>query len=456
MLHTTYAGDSFAPAITNQTENSNIADSDVAPDPYYPFIYDPEWNYAWLGESLADAIAELYPGYLYVANINTKSVELLLDTPVVDYECNTESIFAVTESNQIIRTDYLGSSDTVIYESASGDIKALEYENHTLYFADGNRVLSMCIQSQNTETILILDNVIYIFPYHTDKLLLKDDAANVYTYDVLTGILSVVEDECATDELLNSTIQTITHIDYDSEAHLASTDSFDIAMSVMQPSLPMESYEVGDFFTTTGNACINHNSCKRYASTNQCDGFARYVNEHYYHVEGSTWSTPYSVPGDVNAPYSKYQAFTNTTTLYQFFNNLTRGAYVRVSKRNEEQDAVPPHTSQGSHSYVYVSHDSNGAVLYEANLNNTCEVNYGYRTFDELLSRYPYFFGWVNHTPAGRYALGNSDYHKEYCSHDGCSAYIFKAHTYIEISTGYKCYYCGHLTKTTNGPTIVE
>lgn len=449
-----YAVD-IMPLAPASVESGILRDSDVAPDPYFPFIYDEDWNYNWLGDELASLIATLNPGCMYVADLDAHSVTQVLDDSVTDYECNLDYIFALTESNQIVSVDYMGNNRTVIYNGVYGDLGALEYENFSLYFTDGDKITRINTLNGNTETVLSISNVIYIFPYKVGNLLLRDTYGNVYTYDENTKELGLLEDENAVEELLNSTIITLP-LNSQSDAQVntdivASTH----ARATSPTDFPLPEYPAGSYFTTTGGACTNHSYCKTYACTNQCDGFARYANEHYYHVAGSTWSTPYAVAGDTQSPYNRYQAFGSTTALYQFFNQLEKGAYVRVSKRNSVEDSTPPHTGQGSHSFVYVSHNSNGAVLYEANLDNKCGVSYGYRSFDELLSRYPYFFGWVNHDRSGIIINSSDYYHRIRCGHSGCTAFIEESHIYRYISNRYVCAVCGDITSNPIGNIIM-
>ena len=449
-----YAEDimSFAPT---SVESGTLRDSDVAPDPYFPFIYDEDWNYNWLGDELASLIATLNPGYMYVADLDARSVTQVLDDPVTDYECNLEYIFALTESNQIVSVDYVGNNRTVIYNGVHGDLGALEYENFALYFADGDKITRINTLNGDTEIVLSISNIVYIFPYKIGNLLLKDTYGSAYTYDENTKELVLLEDANAVEELLNSTIITLP-LNPQNDAQVNTDIVASIRASDTSPTkLPLSEYPAGSYFTTTGGACTNHSYCKTYACTNQCDGFARYANEHYYHVAGSTWSTPYAVAGDLESPYNQYQAFGSTNALYQFFNQLEKGAYVRVSKRNSVQDSIPPYTSQGSHSFVYISHDSNGAVLYEANLDEKCGVSYGYRSFDDLLSRYPYFFGWVNHDQNGIVINSSDYYHRIRCSHSGCAAYIEEAHSYRYTSGRYVCDVCGDIATNPGGNIVM-
>lgn len=430
-------------------------DSDTAPDPFYPFVYDEERNYAWLGQTLEQKIAELTPGYLYIANMETNDVLEIMAEPVDSIQCSSQYIYAKTADQVIVRLNYSGQGYTVLYESISGVLDALEYENYLLYFADGSSVIQMDTRTGTTSVLLEKEGVTDILPYKAGHLMLTNEQGQRFAYSINGQQLCILSSDEEVDALLNTAVVNVPPA-LELTWILPEADASIQALADTYVSLPMSGYPAGSYFTTTGAACSNHNRCKYYASTRQCDGFARYVNEHYYHVPGSTWSAPYAVSGDKTSSYSKYQAFGSTTALYQFFNQLETGAYVRVSSRDRVADNTDPHTGQGSHSFVYISHDRNGATLYEANLDNKCGVSYSYRDFDELLRRYPYFFGWVNHDREGAVTNSSDLYHRINCSHSGCAAYIVEVHTYAASGTGYECVACGDFTTDPQGPIIMD
>lgn len=429
--------------------NDSLAtmDRDTAPDPYYPFVYSEDHNYAWLGEELQTKIDGLVPGYLYLANMETNQVFKLIEEAVLEHECSGEYVYAITASHNIIRVDYSGNGYTVLYESVSENLKALEYEGRMLYFADGDLITKLNTQTGITAVILQMENIVKIFPYKEGHLLLTNDAGQHIEYDITTGAQTMVASEEELDAILYSSIMNLPPPELEMTWMIPEPDTSTQALVETYISLPMSEYPAGSYFTTTGYACNDHDSCKYYACTNQCDGFARYVNEHYYHVSGGAWSNPYSVSGDTAAPLYKYEAFRDLDKLRNFFTHLETGAYVRVSRRSQSEDSYEAgYSAQGSHSFVYISHDANGAVLYEANLDGECGVSYSYRQFDELLSRYPYFFGWVNHDQEGTVVNSSNHFHRIYCSHSGCAAYVIKAHNYTATSSGYECTVCGAVT----------
>lgn len=429
--------------------NDSIAtmDRDTAPEPYYPFVYSEDHNYAWLGEELQTKIDGLVPGYLYLANMETNQVFKLIEEAVSEHECSGEYVYAITASHSIIRVDYSGNGYTVLYESVSENLKALEYEDRMLYFADGDLITKLNTQTGITAVILQMENIVKIFPYKEGHLLLTDDAGQHIEYDITTGAQTMVASEEELDAILYSSIMNLPPPELEMTWMIPEPDASTQALVETYISLPMSEYPVGSYFTESGNACVEHNSCKRYAKTNQCDGFARYVNEHYYHVAGSAQSEPYSVYEDRMAPLEKYEEFEDETKFRYLCSYLVTGAYVRISKRSREADSYEAgFKEQGSHSFVYISHDSNGVILYEANLDDKCGVSYKYQDFDDLLYRPLYFFGWVNHDQEGTVVNSSDHFHRIYCSHSGCAAYVLKAHNYTATSAGYECTVCGDVT----------
>lgn len=436
------------------SDTALVLDSDVAPEPYFPFVYIEGKNYKWLGDVLAYKVTTLDPGFLYVANQDTNEITKVVEQQVLSYANNGEYIFAATCNQEIIRVDYRGLGAVSIYKSTSGTLAALEYEDRMLYFMDGDLVVRMDTRSLSCEVLLEQANVASIYPYKAGYLLLDDMSGQQFNYSIKEGTLTLVSDENQLNELLNS---TVTWLDPTEPELMMLTPEADASIQAVTDTyigLPMNDFPTGSYFTTTNSACDNHDSCRRYARTNQCDGFARYVNEHYYHVSGDEETAPYSVYGDRVSPYDKYEEFVSETRLYNFFNKLETGAYVRVSKRSEAEDSVDPYKGQGSHSFVYVSHDRNGAVLYEANLDDKCGVSYSYRDYDELLRRYPYFFGWVNHDQEGAVINSSTSYHRIKCSHSSCNAYVVEPHSYVAEGMSYRCTVCGDLTDIPTVPVL--
>jgi len=179
-----------------------IEDSDVAPDPFYPFIHKEGRNYAWLGEQLADAISELEPDYLYLANLDNNTVRRVLNEQVTAFESNPQYLFAVTKAQKIVRIDYSGGGYTVLHSAVNGDLAAFEYENRKLYVADGNKVIRLNTANWKWEELLTKDDIVYIFAYQEGAMLLRDAEGIDYHFVENTRTLTVVENEQQRDAIL--------------------------------------------------------------------------------------------------------------------------------------------------------------------------------------------------------------------------------------------------------------
>ena len=424
------------------SSNQHKADIGIAPRPYLPFIYSAEETYAWLGEEVSNEIRDLDEGYLYVLNEETKQFTKILNRTAHSFAESNDYLFVATDEQEIVRTNYLGLEPTVIYKATFGDLAALNYNNAILCFSDGNMIIQLDTITGVAVELLAMDRVTYVYPYEDGHMLLRNEDDVMFHYDIEKEQLTDLQYDYESSSLLrDSSIPVISS----SSDMLTVNSEGSILMTITDPefvSLPMAAFPHGSYFTRTGTACINHNNCRQYAYTNQCDGFARYVSEHYYHVSGGANTAPYFDYDDTWSDYPQYYQFSSTSNLRSFFDELHKGVYVRVSSKSKANDTK----GQGTHSYVYVAHDNLGAILYEANLDAQCGVTYSYHYYSDLLSDYPYFFGWVNHNREGTASHRDETYHKICCGNSGCAAYVIEEHTYIYSAGVYECSGCGYMT----------
>lgn len=443
------------PVYAEMEESSEIiVDSSVAPEPYYPFIYSPENSYLWLGETLNSQIMLLTPNYMYVANKELQTVFKVIETQVVSYDNNQDYVFAATSTGEIVRTDYQGDGDITIYEAQQGNLSALCYESRNLYFMDGNKLMRLNVDTLEYTMILQHSGVVRIRAHENQFLVITDSQGEKYVFSFLSNRMEKIETEEQNDVVWD---QAICELPISTSEFTLENGSGNDPMNLVDTyiTLPMAEYPVGSYFTTNGLPCVNHNRCKVYACSRQCDGFARYVNEHYYHVNDKVYG-PYYKSGDISSPYPKYKWLEDDDYLYQFFNHLHKGAYVRVSSRNRADDEAfwAPNVAQGSHSFIYISHDTNGVTVYEANRAGNCNVGYVYYTYEAFLEKHEYFFGWVNHNTSGTVVNSTDQYHRLHCSNSGCEAYVVEAHRYTVYGTSYRCSVCGDITTNPRGPVV--
>lgn len=127
-------------------------------------------------------------------------------------------------------------------------------------------------------------------------------------------------------------------------------------------------YAHGSYYTTTGNACSNHNSCITFAGGSRCVGFARYV---YYVMHGVT------ITSHGNGAPIDISGYTNTQ-LYNLLSSLGNNAYLFGK------------TASGSDHAIFVtSFTSSTVMVYEANYDQKCGVTFqglSYSGFKQRIS----------------------------------------------------------------------
>lgn len=414
-------------------------DIGIAPENYLPFIYVENYPFS----DVIDC-SRCQPGYLYVADLATHTVTLVVEEPVSSFTETTDYLFYVSQDNQIMRTDYVGETHDMIYTAQYGDLSSIEYYNNHLYFLDADYAVDFALSTNDTAIMIEVENAASIVPNGEGTFYIRNDAAEIFDFDVKTKKIARVMDE----DWCESAISPLAK--WDVLQNSEEQDEIRAALPIgPYYRLPLPEYPTGSYFTNDGTPCVNHNNCRRYACTNQCDGFARYVHEKYNHKLGSAWSAPYEPAGDTSTA-KKYYRFTSDSELRLYFSTLSKSAYVRMSKDNAANDS----NGDGSHSFVYIYHSTNGAYLYEANRDNKCGVQYHFRTFTDIRGAYPYGFKHVSHHYAKTGVNVSTDYHRVACTTSGCTAYIIDLHTNVSTPTGHICKVCG--STTGSGPIIFE
>lgn len=426
----------FSVSAENSLQNNLNAygttdDIGIAPEYYLPFVYEEDFLFS-------DQIdcTQCRPGYLYVANLEKHTVKLIVDEPVCSFTETNEFLFYINNNNEIIRTDYSGKNHIKLYTAKKGQLASVEYYNNHLFFLDGNHIVDMNLADNSIAIVTELENATSIVPYDQNTLYIRDDTSEIFSYNTKTKAIVKIVDE---DSYVNTDhSHSITDKSYQPNNY---TSIEPAALDNQYYNLPLQEYPAGSYFTNDGTPCVNHNNCRRYAKTNQCDGLARYAHEKYNHVAGSAWSDPYEPAGDTRTA-EQYFLFQSDSSLRNYFNLMSKGAYVRMSKYDRANDS----NNDGSHSFVYVSHNTSGATLYEANRDDRCGVEFHFRTFANIRAAYPYGFKRVSHTYSSTGFNISTDYHRVPCTTTNCAAYIVERHTNVATPTGHICTVCGSTT----------
>lgn len=411
----------------------SIADEEhyrIAPDDLFPFVFSDGPDFAWYRENVVGE-SDCVSGYLYVKDMKTGQITQILEEPVSRFRETQDYLYCVTADQKLICTDYTGSIYIHLYDAMYGDIKWLDYYANSLYFVDGEHVIKYSIADGTAATLIEQAGIETVYPFAVDQLLLTTDMDETIYFNIETGEMSVLETEAEIDEVLTG--YTVFELDpMQSDMGYA---TYDLQVKFAQ-SFPLPDYPVGSHFSVGGD-CDHKNKvyyCRTYAQSNQCDGFARYAHEQFIHHVGSASSAPYRPAGDTTVyPNASPFQFQNETGVRAFFNKLTMGAFIRYTKKENGE-----FVKDGHHSVVYVSHDSNGVLVYECNQDSKCGVRTKYFSFSNFTDHYKYVLIYVTHTFAGTISQYSSSCHKVKCVN--CDGYVFMEHS---MNNG-TCRHCGY------------
>ena len=125
-------------------------------------------------------------------------------------------------------------------------------------------------------------------------------------------------------------------------------------------------YPHGSYFTTTGNACENHDSCKTFDGASQCMGFARYCYYMYNDAHVDTTVADY---------YSSVHEL-DADNLPKFLNAVGSQSYIQG------------YIGKSKHTIFIESYSlsKKKITVYDANTDGKCGVKFETVSFDEFLS----------------------------------------------------------------------
>lgn len=174
-------------------------------------------------------------------------------------------------------------------------------------------------------------------------------------------------------------------------------------------SVPFSEYGEGTYFTTTGKACVSHNSCKYYGGGWQCYGFALYAFDKLF---GYTAHKYYNTAG-------KYYSSAGKGTVWdEVLFGVRKDSITANYLKSIFGDKVLPgaHIRSGAgsngyqHSLVYIGSNSEYIWTYEGNADGRCGVYIKKRTWDEMvtyLTQTKYGIAWVA-SPICKHSYSNA------------------------------------------------
>lgn len=384
---------------------------------------------------------------LYVHNQVTNQIIELSDQTIVRYTETKDALYYVTSDQTIYRTDYTGSSHTPLYQCNEGAIKDLSsYLNDLVLIENNNKVVFVNSSTGVAKTVLIYDNLDWIFILSNTKLMVATLSGEYFVYDfisqqIVNTVSETESNNLITQAVLSSTVSTTINLS------LPASVSYAVTTKVQENdmTLPLAEYPATlgatpnfthgrptSWFHVNGQEGCSSTNCATYTGTSECEGFARYAHDAYYHVADSTlgytaWKTArHAVDTDFR--------FDGSQDAYKsFFDGLRPGAYVRYGKDGVVTDL------DGVHSIVFVNIDDNGIWVYECNQDydddptHGCGIHYQYYTFERLARQYQYATHYVDHFFGGGNTCNSTTKHTVECSM--CSAYLVQSHTGIGTYT---------------------
>lgn len=193
---------------------------------------------------------------------------------------------------------------------------------------------------------------------------------------------------------------------------------------------PFADHKNGTYYTNSGVACSNHNSCLSFWGGSQSLGFAREIYARCF--GGVRLSDDHTTAGACPT----YSA-TNTAPLKNYIKTkVGYGGHVRVKQANKTQRSL-----------IVASYDNYGIQLYDVNQSGTCNVNYSKLTYAEFAQQFPSILychkGHIHNYDT--YRMLNHNQHVKYCTSCNFSTYdpySLADHTFQTVSNGKKCTTC--------------
>lgn len=433
-------------ALKNTTRNNSALEAMG----YYPFVYSEEDGFAWAREIIGDC-SMCEPGYLYVQDLITKEVWQVLDCPVDIFRVIERTIYCIVDGNKILRTDYWNAPAVTIYTAESADLGDMEIYNNYLFFAEGDCVMRLNLETGAAESVVTCDGVINLYPVDDDSFawISSDGSEHLYRMD------SATDELICFDTLLASQAVSV-EIPSTQVASNQNTRAIDIPLyPSTQITFPLSEYPHGSYFTKNGSACTTHvgctasspGNCKVYRSSIQCMGFAKYAYDKYSHRSASSPWPEYIAEEDkeegIFYHFSGGHEWRTAQDVECFFRALPYGSYLRLDKRVED-----PQDTEGNHSVVSAGVTESSVIVYHANYADPpyrCIVKLDSFTFSRYCEIYQYVTERIAHSFTGRGIQNTSNNHVRMCVDSNCGGYIIEPHASSNPGINATCDACGYV-----------
>ena len=409
----------------------------MSPDHLYPFIYDGTPPSTWRQIDTSDCVV----GRLYVYDETTGDVLPIGNQVISTFVATKDYLYFVTSEQAIIQSDYTGTNLENIYLARQGNITMINAFGYDVYFVeDGSRVVILDVINKRIHAMVPGDSVVSAYMLDTGKLVWYDESGRGTYYDIVSQTSTTLKNEDEEMALISSIIMPETL------GNTESIQSSNVVNYVGQPDAYNDiAFPLADYPATTGTGYTPPEIRSRflddweygdpvpttlvkteYASSKECDGFAKYAHDAFWHIADwnrtdPSWDNGNTYTGDY---YGAGFTWTSKQEMIDFFEGLSRGSFVRYTSKKDYAKGA----QSGSHSYVFdgIDDDGLGTWHYECNQDYKCGVGYQYYTFDLYFCKNQFIYEYVEHTP-GTKSVQSTARHKTACTK--CAGYLLQTHT---------------------------
>ena len=437
---------------------SNPYDYGFAPDGLRVFLYHGTEPFLTVDIDTSECVVDR----LYVYNSVTESLSEICNQAVSAYTTTKDALYYITQSQELYKTDYVGQNQELLYVCEQGMLTDLDSYLSVLYFIENeSQVIFLDTVTKEAQVMFSRENVDWAYLLSENELIVATTSEEYFLHEFTTKETTAISGMEANARINAAVLQWNNADEDEGNASLMAVFNSSIITQDNDIPLPLTEYPVSYYDANNFNhqkpvSWFHHNglegctsgNCKRYAGTDECEGFARYAHDVYMHtvnnnIDYYAWLTErHSSDSYIfDASASKVQAF---------FNTLYTGAYVRYKTKTDY------------HSIVFVENDDYGVWVYECNqryfdtlsadeIGNHnmdyfgCGVHLQYYTYDKISNQYLYVVHYVNHTFPDNGTREDNNYHIVECT--DCGGYLRQRHTMTRLPTGrFRCFICGYIS----------
>lgn len=444
-------------AVEDMAETSHPEIDFDGPMVFYPFVYTEEPGWAWARELIGDC-SNLVPGYLYLQDFRTKEITQIIEEPVDMFCSDNEILYCLVGGTSVVRTNYWGEEQTLLYTSQYGNLANLEYWDDVLLFSDGDHVIRFDVVASNGTDMGIYEGISAIYMDEDTSFTWADAKGVEYLRSADGRDEMVPEIACEIEEFFG-----IAEMPFEcSKADVA------VPYAVTVPiTFPLPEYPAGSYFTKDEGACTDHHTegcpsstcnCRYYRGGSQCEGFGRYVLDRYAHIPLSANSAWYQLT-DTQSKKKDPHVLSNTEDTFNSSADV-RAFFLKYAPYNYDIGYGTYLRLSGQHTVIVADISSDSVTLYDANWSTTdfCVVKFTEYTYAQFYNttKFRSITRIVAHSFDNITNYGSKTYHRAACSLGTCPGYIIEEHYAISVGKNATCLGCGYVGEIWNQAPITE